>query len=760
MKRILSILAITALLASQTFATPVDVNRAKQVGMKYMQSNASRQIAALNHVFTQHTEAGQPALYVFNAENGFVMVSADDVAQPILAFSAEERFNENDIPDGVAFFLRYYAAQIGYAVEHNLAPEADIAAQWEHVAADGFVNDNRGTTDVGPLLTTSWNQDCYYNMLCPTSSNWQAPCGHVYAGCAATAMSMVMQYWRWPEHGTGEYSYTPPGYPLQSVNFENATYDWDNMPNSLVASSTNVQKQAVAMLMWHCGVSIDMQYNYNGSGAHSESVPSALANYFRYNHAELLPKDNYTKTEWEEMLMLQLDEGFPLYYAGSDEESGHAFACVGYRSSDRKFRFNWGWSGSYNSSYFAIDALTNVSGYNLNLNQRAIFDFIPDNVYDNLVPAATDLSVMAENAHSKTGHITWTNPSVSLSGNALTNIDKVVLLRDGVEVFSQNNVTPGATMSFDDHVSDYNCYQYRLYYLTNGTKGRFADVAYQYGPSCTWKVICQTTGFQGWNRGKLQVLNSFGRVIEEITMTNSTPMSQLVAMPEGAISFKWVAPYTTVNSLSINIKDSDNNSVYSFSGPSTNLSGVLYSGQNDCTGCLPPTHLAAQYQWMNDAFGTLLTWEYDSEPKSFKIYRSTNGTDYVEVGAADKTAREYFDPVEVGTYYYKVTAFRNHCESTPAWASDDEDYVMVQVTSVGEKTYDCGVFPNPANEILCVEAEGLQQVAIYNMMGQLVYSQTCDEDGVVINTSRFAPGLYTISIKGLTTLTRQFSVVH
>ena len=85
---------------------------------------------------------------------------------------------------------------------------------------------------------------------------------------------------------------------------------------------------------------------------------------------------------------------------------------------------------------------------------------------------------------------------------------------------------------------------------------------------------------------------------------------------------------------------------------------------------------------------------------------------------------------------------------------------MVQVTSVGEKTYDCGIFPNPANEILCVEAEGLQQVAIYNMMGQLVYSQSCDEDGVVINTSRFAPGLYTISIKGITTLTRQFSVVH
>ena len=753
-----------ALLAGQSIAAPVEVNQAMHIGLKYLQSNSSnaRQFTALSHVYTQNTEAGTPALYVFNADGGYVIVAADDVAQPVLAFSAEESFNVNDIPDGVNFFLRLYAEQIGYAVENNIAQDAETKTQWEHVMRDGFVNDNRGTTDVGPLLTTSWNQDCYYNMLCPTSTNWMAPCGHVYAGCAATAMSMVMQYWSWPEQGTGSYSYTPSGYPTQSADFGSTTYDWNNMPNSLSASSSNVHKQAIALLMWHCGISIDMKYNYNGSGAHSEDVPDAIANYFRYtNKADIKSKDLYTKTEWEDLLISQLDEGFPMYYAGSDEESGHAFACVGYRSSDRKFRFNWGWSGSYNTSYFAIDALTNVSGYNLNLNQRAIIDFLPDYIYDGLIPAAADLTITSENANSKKGIISWTNPTTSLDGQALTNIEKVVLLRNGQQIFSQNNVTPGQAMQYEDNVNNFDCYDYRLYFVSNGAKGRFADLKYQYGPTCTWKIICQTTNFQGWNKGKLQVLNSFGNVIEEITMTNSTPMSKSVRMPEGDISLKWVAPENVVNSLTINVKNSANATVYTYSGSSNNLSGVVYSDNNDCGGCLAPTGLTCEYQWSNDNFGAMLTWDYDTDPQSFKVYRSTDGVDYAEVATVDKTLREYFDQVETGSCYYKVTAFRSYCESTPAWTDGGDDFVYINVTSVDDNQCAEKLFPNPVSQWLTVEAEGLSQVVVYNMTGQEVYSKSCNEDVLLINASDFAPGIYAISIKTATaTVTRRFTVVH
>ena len=742
-----------ALFVGRLVASPVDVEQARQLGLKYVQHNVAKQVADLSLAHTELTEDGTAALYVFNFEGGYVIMAADDVAQPVLAFGEEGCFDANNIPDGLAYYLRHYARQIGYAVANHMEPDAEIAAQWQQMA-DGTMNATRGSRDINPLVTTNWNQDSPYNAYCPTGQG--GPGGHAYAGCVATAMSMVLKYWNWPDHGQGSHSYTPSGYPEQSVNFEETYYQWNNMPNSV----NNSNYQAVALLMYHCGVSVDMMYGGSASGAYSADVPIAIADYFRYTeNTNHLNRELYELTEWEDMLIRNLEYGFPLYYSGSEPSGGHAFVCDGYRESDRKFHFNWGWSG-YGNNYFAIDAL-NVMGSHFNENQTAIFDMIPDYVYDGLIPAAEDFDIHTANANSMTGVLTWTNPTTSLGGEALENIDQVVLLRNGVEVFSQGNVVPGEEMTFEDNVSDFDCYSYCLYYIHNGIKGRFAETSFQYGPTCTWKVIGQTSNFQGWNGGKIQVKNAFGTVIREITMTNSTPISQQVAMPEGEVSFQWVAPSTAVTSMSINIKNSSNSSVYSFTGNSNQLPSTLYSGDNDCGGCLPPTGFVGEYQWQAGSFGTLLAWDYDGEPQSFKVYRSTDGIEYQEIGTVDKTEHEYFDAVEVGTYYYKVTAFRTYCESTPAWTDGGDDFVLVEVTSVDESAMPNKLFPNPANERLCVEAEGLQQVTVYNVTGQLVYSKACDEDGVVINTAGFAEGIYTINVKtasGITT--KRFAVVH
>ena len=743
-----------ALFVGQLIASPVGEHQARQLGLKYVQSHSAKQVADLTLAYTEMTETGNPAVYVFNFDGGSVFVSADDVARPILGFT-DEPFDVTVVPDGLAYYLRYYARQIEFAQENKLEPEMEVTSEWRHVAIDGFENDNRSTRgDIAPLITTNWNQDNPYNLRCPAANG--GPGGHVYAGCVATAMSMVMKKWNWPDHGQGSHSYTPQGYPTQSVDFESTYYNWNNMPNAC----NNSNYQDVALLMWHCGVAVDMQYGVQGSGAYSQDVPDAIANYFRYTeHASRLDRDLYSKADWEAMLLRNLEYGFPLYYSGSDPTGGHAFVCCGYRESDNKYYFNWGWSGYFNN-YFAIDALNTPSG-NFNNNQAAIFDFIPAYIYDALIPAAEDLTVTAENAHSKTGSIRWTNPSVSLGGQAIENIEQVVLLRNGVQIFTQSNVIPGEEMSFEDNVADYDCYTYRLYYLSNGVKGRFAEVSYQYGPTCTWKVIGQTTNFQGWNGGKIQVLNSFNTLIAEVTMTSSTPVSQQVRMPEGNVTFKWVAPSTAVTNMTINIKNSANQSVYSYTGNSNQVPATLYTGDNDCGGCEPPTGFNGEYQWSGEGFGTLLTWVYDAEPQSFKVYRSVDGVDYEEVATVDKTLREYFDLTDEGVYFYKLTAYRSYCESTPAWTDGGDDYIRIEVTSVVENNAVSNVFPNPANTMLCVEAEGLQQVVICNVMGQVVYRQACDQDGLVINTSNFAQGVYTITIKsGNGQSTQRFTVVH
>ena len=756
MKKTLFLMMTLALCVGQLIASPVDVEQARHLGLKYVQGNTNRQVTHLDLAYTQTTESGSNALYVFNFDGGYIIVAADDVALPILAFGEEGCLDANNISDGLAYYLRHYARQIEYAVSNNMTADPEIAEQWEQISNTGVIQGGRSTrSDVAPLISTNWNQDNPYNFLCPTAPN--GPGGHVYAGCVATAMSMVMKYWNWPDHGQGSHSYTPSGYPMQSVDFENTYYQWSNMPNSC----NNSNYQAVATLMWHCGVAVNMQYGYNGSGAYSADVPDAISNYFRYTKSAIhLDRDSYTKLEWEEMLIANLQEGFPLYYSGSDNGGGHAFVCCGYRESDRKFYFNWGWSG-FNNNYFAIDALNTYSGH-FNEYQTAIFDMIPDYVYDGLVPAVGDLNVVAENALSKKGIVSWTNPLKSLDGNNMTNIEQVVLLRNGQQVFTQSNVVPGEVMQFEDIVPEYDCYTYRLYFVTNGAQGRPTEFKYQFGPTCSWKIVGQTTNFQGWNGGKIQLKNAFGTVIEEVTMTSSTPISQQIRVPEGTVTFTWVAPSSPVSNLTINIKNSSNGSVYTYTGNSNQVPATLYTGDNDCDGCQPPTNLSGEYQWTNEGFGTLLRWDYEVDPQSFKVYRSEDGVAYELVATVDKTLREYFDLVDAGDYYYQVTAYRSYCESTPAWTGYETDYVHVEVTSVSENDEaGLSLYPNPANTLMSVEAEGLEQVTICNVMGQVVMRQHCTEDGVVINTSDLASGLYTITVKAAQgTMTKRFAVMH
>ena len=323
MKKTLFLMMTLALFVSQLVASPVDVEYARHLGMKYVQRHAARHVTELNLAYTETTESGANALYVFNFDGGYIIVAADDVALPILAFGEEGNFDATQISEGLAYYLRYYARQIGYAVENNLQPDAEVAAQWESIARTGFEGTvTRGIRgDVAPLISTNWNQDNPYNLYCPTGQG--GPGGHAYAGCVATAMSMVMKKWNWPDHGQSSHSYTPQGYPTQTVNFENTYYEWNNMPNTC----NNSNYQAVATLMYHCGVAVDMQYGSQGSGAYSQDVPGAISSYFRYtSHATRLERDLYSKYDWEEMLIESLQEGFPVYYSGGETDGGRA--CV------------------------------------------------------------------------------------------------------------------------------------------------------------------------------------------------------------------------------------------------------------------------------------------------------------------------------------------------------------------------------------------------------------------------------------------------
>lgn len=324
-------------------------------------------------VTTYNTNDDDVAFYIFNSSNGFVIVSAVDYAIPILGYSDEGRFDNGNVPIQMEEYLQGFVEQIQYGKDHNLTPDDETALQWELVRTTGRINNKRSTYAVAPLLTTTWDQNQYYNYMCPADAN--GPGGHVYAGCVATAMGQIMKYWEYPTTGNGSHTYTPEGYPQQSVNFGATTYDWSNMPNALTYSSTMTQINAVAQLIWHCGVAVDMDYSYTWSGSNITKTYHALTDYFNYSDdLTIARKIYYTNDTWFELIKQDIDAGQPVFYAGTGSSGGHAFVCDGYNSSDQ-LHFNWGWSGS-NNNYFSLGAL-NPGGYNFNYNNEAIISIHP-----------------------------------------------------------------------------------------------------------------------------------------------------------------------------------------------------------------------------------------------------------------------------------------------------------------------------------------------------------------------------------------------
>ena len=316
-----------------------------------------------NGIRLQNTElqlVSASDLYIYNVgDQGFVIISGNTVLSPILAWSDQGTFpNMDEAPENFRSWIERYGRMIDFAVANGLTPEADIQRQWDEAAQGTFGSRNVQTVD--PLVITHWNQDCFYNEYCPEApgSGWGGwgggPCGHAYAGCVACAMAQVMKYWDYPTTGFGSHSYIHSQYGEQSANFAATTYHWDDMPNEVWSHN-----DPVATLMYHCGVSVNMNYGPNGSGAQSQDVETAMRSYFGYCGAKYRQKSSYSEEAWIALLKAELDLSHPLYYSGANGESGHAFVCDGYDNNNR-MHFNFGWSGSGDGYYTVAD----VNGFN------------------------------------------------------------------------------------------------------------------------------------------------------------------------------------------------------------------------------------------------------------------------------------------------------------------------------------------------------------------------------------------------------------
>ena len=306
---------------------------------------------------TRGTET-ETAFYVFNrGDEAFVIVSGDDRMKSVLAYSDQGAFITENLPANLLSWLNL-------CQQTYLELDGQPSQTWESMPLTRATATTRSyPSSVAPLMNINWDQSAPYNNMCPRVTNASGVKERAVTGCVATAMAMVMKYYNYPTQGQGEHTITVDETEY-SLNFAETTFDWDNMLPEYVAGEYNdAQANAVAQLMWACGVAVDMQYgssDQGGSGAYSTDVAQALIDYFGYNeNMGYVFRDYFDSSEWLEMIKEELSNQRPVIYNGSSLDAGHEFVLDGY-DEQNLVHVNWGWSGS-NNGYFEVYSLNPVS---------------------------------------------------------------------------------------------------------------------------------------------------------------------------------------------------------------------------------------------------------------------------------------------------------------------------------------------------------------------------------------------------------------
>ena len=325
-------------------AAPVDPEQARTIAESTLRMTRGASVSSLTLVHTRLSDsrsartAQQPLYYVFNlsGNGGMVVVSGDDRLRPVLARTERGGYDEATLPPAV----RWWMDAAAEAVEAVVA-SPDLSAR---------LLSRRDTLpeQVEPLLKTQWSQSAPYNLLCPEDT----VCGgQSLSGCVATVVAQVLYYWRYPERVDGTVSYTTQTHGL-SITEDLADYplDYDVMEPVYTGQESETSRQAVARLMYVCGLVCEMDYCAQSSGTFPYRTHMVDGLGFDKGCRALL-REACTTSEWAATLRGELAAGRPVIYgAYTVNDSGHQFVCDGY-DADGLFHFNWGWGGSYDGWY-------------------------------------------------------------------------------------------------------------------------------------------------------------------------------------------------------------------------------------------------------------------------------------------------------------------------------------------------------------------------------------------------------------------------
>jgi hypothetical protein len=316
-------------------------------------------------IFTN--DAGEPLYYiVYLQPTGFVIVSSDDLVEPIIGFSSSSTFDpssRNPLGTLVNRDMKNRLAEVKTKTGRQSAIKTSTVSKyqnkWNHYISlaetskdhiSSFNLSPISDTYVAPLIQSKWSQldVCYnncYNYYTPNNY----PCG-----CVATAMAQLMRYYQYPTTGIGVHDFTikiddnkQTAYTLGGDGSGGA-YNWSDMVPEPNCSTIDSQLQAIGALCYDAGISTNTEYCPDGSSTDALSAQEALTTTFKYaNAVKGFNKGNDIGPGLIDMINPNLDYGNPVILGIWREHGGHAVICDGYskNGSTLYHHLNMGWAG-------------------------------------------------------------------------------------------------------------------------------------------------------------------------------------------------------------------------------------------------------------------------------------------------------------------------------------------------------------------------------------------------------------------------------
>jgi hypothetical protein len=293
--------------------------------------------------------------YNIGKNKGFVIVSANDIENPVIGYSFTGQFI---IPDSASppEYVDILKNNSRRKAPSDKVSQTDgkVISPEKPFEKDLTTKSNLEiTSSVDPLIQTKWGQGQYYNDSIPEYKGSKMP-----VGCVATALSQIMKYYNYPPIGSGSNSYESPYYDYKvKADFGNTKYRWELMPNEISGKNSYI-----AQLCYHVGVAVVTDYDPSGSAADSWLTGEALRKNFNFSERLRIFSTTYCENNgfsWKDSLKNEINQKRPVLMEGDNPDlGGHDFICDGYQ--DEYFHFNFGWNGSADGYYY----LNDIHGFN------------------------------------------------------------------------------------------------------------------------------------------------------------------------------------------------------------------------------------------------------------------------------------------------------------------------------------------------------------------------------------------------------------